>query len=272
MTDRSTGPRCGNNPNYRMSDGDRQAVDDFKAYLAGRAALRDRIAEALYAHDHPSHLVPLNETGMGPAYRESADAVLPVLLPPADRAAVLREAATRYEEILANANTGQDPRYWTAVRDITLGLRRLTAETPQPETQDAFVPPAAEGLPLAALDSATEGANRLDAWARDPRGRNFLAHALVQLARDGWLRREVGAGFEPGCICTEDAWPPHCPCRADEQPAVVQAEGEAESTPRTVCVCGHTRAEHLTVSGRLLCDACDPDSTDNLTCRGFEAL
>lgn len=82
----------------------------------------------------------------------------------------------------------------------------------------------------------------------------------------------MGAGFEPGCICTEDAWPPHCPCRADEQPAVVQAEGEAESTPRTVCVCGHTRAEHLTVSGRLLCDACDPDSTDNLTCRGFEAL
>jgi hypothetical protein len=40
---------------------------------------RDRIAEALYAQDHPGHLVPLNETGMGPAYRDSADAVLAVL-------------------------------------------------------------------------------------------------------------------------------------------------------------------------------------------------
>lgn len=60
-----------------------------------------------------------------------------------------------------------------------------------------FVPPAAEGLPLAALDSATEGADRLDARALTPYGRNFLAHALVQLARDGWLRPEPGEGFEP---------------------------------------------------------------------------
>nr|WP_119589811.1 WhiB family transcriptional regulator [Streptomyces scabiei] len=29
---------CGNNPNFRLSPGDRQAVDDFKAYLAQRAA------------------------------------------------------------------------------------------------------------------------------------------------------------------------------------------------------------------------------------------
>ncbi|MEH0657703.1 hypothetical protein QA860_08150 [Streptomyces stelliscabiei] len=69
---------------------------------------------------------------------------------PAGRAATLREAAARYEEILANADTGQDPRYWTAVRDITLGLRamaveaelaggpsRVAAETPHTETPDA---------------------------------------------------------------------------------------------------------------------------------------
>lgn len=30
------GPRCGNNPNVKLSEGDRQAVDDFKAYLAAR--------------------------------------------------------------------------------------------------------------------------------------------------------------------------------------------------------------------------------------------
>jgi len=64
------------------------------------------------------------------------------------------------------------------------------------EPTAAFVPPAAEGLPPGVLDSAADGASALDAWARDPRGLNFLAHALVQLARDGWLRTEPGEGFE----------------------------------------------------------------------------
>jgi hypothetical protein len=119
-----TGPACGNNPNYRMSDGDRQAVEAFKAYLADRAALRDRIAEALYAHDHPSRLVPLAETGMEPAYRESADAVLAVL-PPADRAAILRAAADEAERLMDERNCldfldGVD---WTLTE-----LRRMAAE------------------------------------------------------------------------------------------------------------------------------------------------
>ncbi|MFD5041986.1 hypothetical protein ACFWNI_33590 [Streptomyces sp. NPDC058377] len=34
----SAGPRCGNNPNARLSPGDAQAVADFKAYLKRRAA------------------------------------------------------------------------------------------------------------------------------------------------------------------------------------------------------------------------------------------
>jgi len=39
MDDAATvGPRCGNNPNVRLTPGDRQAVEDFKAYLARRAA------------------------------------------------------------------------------------------------------------------------------------------------------------------------------------------------------------------------------------------
>ena len=59
--------------------------------------------------------------------------------------------------------------------------------------KDRFYPPAADGLPLDALESATNGATMIDAWAEDPRGRNFLAHALVQLARDGWLRRHPDA-------------------------------------------------------------------------------
>lgn len=86
-----------------------------------------------------------------------------------------------------------------------------------------FVPPAAEGLPLAALDSATEGANRLDSLALDPRGRNFLAHALVQLARDGWLRTEPSEGFEP--VPDERATP-------EPQPAV-SSVGQAPATNQT---------------------------------------
>ncbi|MFI1485707.1 hypothetical protein [Streptomyces sp. NPDC020747] len=57
-----------------------------------------------------------------------------------------------------------------------------------------------------------------------------------------------------------------------EQPAVVSQPDEEAHGPRTVCTCGHTRGEHVAVSGRLLCDACDPDSTDNLVCKEFEAL
>ncbi|MFE9372284.1 hypothetical protein ACFYM2_21290 [Streptomyces sp. NPDC006711] len=33
----TVGPRCGNNPNFRLSPGDQQAVDEFKAYLRQRA-------------------------------------------------------------------------------------------------------------------------------------------------------------------------------------------------------------------------------------------
>jgi hypothetical protein len=64
-------------------------------------------------------------------------------------------------------------------------------------TTDDFVPPAAMGLPAGTLEAAEIGADRLDAWARTPHGRNFLAHALVQLARTGWLRTEPGEPFEP---------------------------------------------------------------------------
>lgn len=32
----SAGPPCGNNPNFRMSPADRQAVEEFKAYLTAR--------------------------------------------------------------------------------------------------------------------------------------------------------------------------------------------------------------------------------------------
>jgi hypothetical protein len=56
------------------------------------------------------------------------------------------------------------------------------------EDANSFIPPAAEGLPAGTLESAVSGAAMLDAHADTPYGRNVLAHALVRLRRDGWLR------------------------------------------------------------------------------------
>ncbi|EMF31121.1 hypothetical protein H114_00792 [Streptomyces gancidicus BKS 13-15] len=78
-------------------------------------------------------------------------------------------------------------------------------------------PPAAEHLPAGLLASATAGAAMLDAAAHGPRLQNLLAHALIQLARDGWIRYAPGDGFDPV--------PEHRPATAPE-PAPL------------VCVCG----------------------------------
>ncbi len=82
-------------------------------FTCGGCLLRDRIAAAL---------------------PQLAAVPVPAADQTTDRAAVLSEAAGRYEEILAKADTASDPRYWTAVRDITLGLRHMAAEA-QPTTR-----------------------------------------------------------------------------------------------------------------------------------------
>ncbi|WP_448334025.1 hypothetical protein [Streptomyces sp. DSM 41534] len=79
----------------------------------------------------------------------------------------------------------------------------------------AYVPPAARHLPKDALDAATRGADMLDACALTPDGRNFLAHALVQLRRDGWLRDEAQPQATP---IPEDA-----EATSDAQPAPVNS-------------------------------------------------
>lgn len=91
---------------------------------------------------------------------------------PADRAAALREAADRYEEILANADTGQDPRYWTAVRDITLGLRAMADEAgqaggPSRETTEPQPEPTTEEIACAnvlALHQIGEQLAGIESW------------------------------------------------------------------------------------------------------------
>src|SRR5260221_12948153 len=59
-----------------------------------------------------------------------------------------------------------------------------------------FIPPVAKGLPLGALDSAVKGASMLDAMATMDYGKNLLAHALLQLQRDGWLNVKGSKGVE----------------------------------------------------------------------------
>jgi hypothetical protein len=89
---------------------------------------------------------------------------------------------------------------------------------------DPFIPPAAEGLPSGALDSASAGASMLDAWGRTAYGLNVLAHALTQLARDGWLRTEPGEGFEPEREQRETPKPEDAPAAsAEPAPATARA-------------------------------------------------
>ncbi|MEV0220841.1 hypothetical protein [Streptomyces sp. NPDC050704] len=105
-------------------------------------------------------------------------------------------------------------------------------DQPAPETSTLFVPPAARNLPLAALDSATAGADMLDATARTPTGRNLLAHALVQLARDGWLRVEPGEGFEPRGGAPSAATPPQDGLSGPQDgPEVPEAGAEPRGGP-----------------------------------------
>lgn len=91
-------------------------------------------------------------------------------------------------------------------RGATCLPQRFTVTAAEPPA----TPPAAHCLPDGALDSAAAGADLLGTWAQTPAGRTYLAHALTQLARDGWLRRQPG-----------DAWNP----APDPEPA------EPESTP-----------------------------------------
>ena len=39
---RRGGPPCGNNPHFELTDGDRAAIEEFRAYLADRATETDR--------------------------------------------------------------------------------------------------------------------------------------------------------------------------------------------------------------------------------------
>jgi hypothetical protein len=73
------------------------AASTVQAPAAGRAALRDRIAAAIWERQNPGRLWADCEYRWRADAEEDADAVLAVLPAPVDRAAVLREAADAIE-------------------------------------------------------------------------------------------------------------------------------------------------------------------------------
>lgn len=123
-------PRCGNDPRAQLTDGDRQAVESFKAYLADRAALRDRIAEAALSAVEAA----LGDTLLPAAREEALAGIAAVLPPPVSRAAVYRELADQQEQTAATDVIRRRRSIATARRLFAVELRRMADEA-QPGKQ-----------------------------------------------------------------------------------------------------------------------------------------
>jgi hypothetical protein len=105
-------------------------------------AFADLMAKVNIAIQHTD----TQDSHWGPLYAAIAEALRPVLPPPADRAAVLREAADRYAtlvdqneayELAEHGAIDHESRLqFEAVRDVVTGLRRMAAEAQpaQPQT------------------------------------------------------------------------------------------------------------------------------------------
>ncbi|MEU3507918.1 hypothetical protein ABZ733_08300 [Streptomyces longwoodensis] len=96
MTDPNPRARCGNDPRAGWTLGDRQAVEAFRAYLAERGALRDRIAAALTA-EHYRRAEARTVASPEEHCAAMADAVLAALPGLTDRAAVEAPLSPDYQ-------------------------------------------------------------------------------------------------------------------------------------------------------------------------------
>jgi hypothetical protein len=232
-----------------------QARDTDRAALveAAAQAIRDSNGspEALeWWRTHPQ-LIPAH------VYAAAALAVMPA---PADRAAVLNQAADFFRGLHATGTA-------ITAQEVEAELRRMAA-----------APAAVSAVPGQA-DGETSGeaqprrGDQFEAWLKAQRDeyevRSSPQWAALDEVLDTYrLHADMGVQLD-GHVC-EGRVVGDCECL--EQPAAGAQQPKEADAPHTVCVCGHTRGEHLRVSGRLLCDSCDPDSTDNLVCKEFEAL
>jgi hypothetical protein len=153
-----TGPACGNNPHHKLSDGDRQAVENFKAYLADRATRRKQYGDvirrwglldevndpkatedfvitdllSLVDAEQAAEVTRLRGELAKALERNAAERC-------ADRTAVLREAADAAEQEFIHgvvpAASERDEIWDQAVRAVATLLRGMADETQPAETQ-----------------------------------------------------------------------------------------------------------------------------------------
>lgn len=185
------------------------------------------------------------ESGWKPATAEVQDdtvcdfcgeCVLAVAAPavslPVSRAAVLREAADAVARLIDDGEHDPDCLVYE-LRSMASTAEKVDEEQPEP------VSPAYERLKDAAskanADAATHamhGIKRVFQLARrHGTGSIPAAEVLAALGLDenaNTVVRRMADEEQPAaaCICTEDAWPPHCPCRADEYRAAAAAPAD----------------------------------------------
>lgn len=232
-----------------------QRIDDGEPAVVpsvGGAALRDRIAETLArAEDWTwAHGVEFKDiaTPTADSYRKLADAVLAVLPAPA--------AECRQCGDTGACNGGPCP--LTPAAECSAQHRQF---------DDGRL----------CIRAAQHRGDHID-----ERGFHWSDTVAVYPVGDGAFRsgtnrgallRRLAGGGAPGtgtearraCACGQPGCE-YCDAADDE------AQQGEETPTDPLCRCSHRKGQHITVSGRLLCDACDPDSTDNLVCKEFDAL
>ncbi|RPE40234.1 hypothetical protein EDD90_3270 [Streptomyces sp. Ag109_O5-1] len=134
MTDRSTGPRCGNNPNTRLTPGDRKAVDDFKARLALQAAAKPYIESAAWVDFDPLMEV-IAATVWGHCARDDAEMPQLVRDDPRTIAAFAAAVARAHAAAAPAAATDQ-----TALRDRIADALRVHYHCPGDLDPDGPIP------------------------------------------------------------------------------------------------------------------------------------
>ena len=257
MTDQPIGPRCGNNPNVQLTEGDRRAVDEFRAFLEDRAALRDLIAEALY-DARKGGLGGMSESA---AVTYMANAVLKALPAPADTAAVLNQAADTLDaRAAAAADVSDNPAAFVAKarsqtarvwREAARQVRRMADEARGNDKQDdgAWLPCSPAWL------AANPGQCGTAPRVPGPEGTSHLHPATP--AEDPAERRERYA------VAIHDAMEADLSL-VDQEPSVQAlfaraaevAVALAAADRAAACICGHTEPQHFE-DACLVCDCAD---------------
>jgi hypothetical protein len=185
---------------------------------ADRAALRDRIAAAIWERQNPGRRWADCEHPWGADAEEDADAVLSVLPAPADRAAEEHGALKRAHVALAE-RAGRDQAALARVRRLH---DALDAETDLTSPEQEITRGAAARKIAAALDGWTDPAE--------------VRRLAVESAAVDWVAAETP---QPGVQCSAVALKrPHGPHRWEPQPGMTPVR-----CPGT-CRCAHPDDEH----------------------------